>query len=316
MTTDLTFEPKLDAPAWFTNALAVPRTHEFVTIHGAQIHYLAWGERNQPGLVFVHGGGAHAHWWTHIAAQFADIYRVVAIDLSGHGDSDHRSHDGTHPYGLDLWTEEVIGAIQDAGIVGPAVVIGHSMGGFVTVATAARYPDHVRGAIVCDSPISEPDPEITPIRDRNIFGTERTYPSREEALQRFRTVPRQAHYLDYVMEHVGFQSLGHVPTNDGDGYRWKFDRGIFSGFNQPIRVIALPFLKDVQCRLALLRSENGLVTRDIGDAMYERLGRVAPVIEIPEAGHHAMLDQPLLLLVTIRALIADWEHSEPHRRQD
>jgi len=45
-----------------------------------------------------------------------------------------------------------------------------------------------------------------------------------------------------------------------------------------------------------------------------KLGRVTPVIEIPEAGHHAMLDQPLLLLTSLRTLLADWEHSEPHRR--
>jgi pimeloyl-ACP methyl ester carboxylesterase len=56
------------------------------------------------------------------------------------------------------------------------------------------------------------------------------------------------------------------------------------------------------------------VTKDIGDAMFERLGRVAPVFELPEAGHHPMLDQPLILLTAIRALLADWEHSEPHRR--
>lgn len=47
--------------------------------------------------------------------------------------------------------------------------------------------------------------------------------------------------------------------------------------------------------------------------MYDALGRVAPVIEIPEAGHHAMLDQPLLLLTALRTLLADWDHSEPHR---
>ena len=47
--------------------------------------------------------------------------------------------------------------------------------------------------------------------------------------------------------------------------------------------------------------------------MYEALGRVAPVIELPEAGHHAMLDQPLVLLTALRTLFADWEHSDPHR---
>ena len=45
--------------------------------------------------------------------------------------------------------------------------------------------------------------------------------------------------------------------------------------------------------------------------MYEELGRVTPVIEIPEAGHHAMLDQPLILLTAFRTLLADWDHSEP-----
>ena len=82
-----------------------------------------------------------------------------------------------------------------------------------------------------------------------------------------------------------------------------------------MRSIAAPYLEDVSCRLALLRSEYGLVTPDIGASMYERLGRVTPVIEIPEAGHHAMLDQPLILLTALRTLLADWDHSEPHRRR-
>ena len=55
------------------------------------------------------------------------------------------------------------------------------------------------------------------------------------------------------------------------------------------------------------------MTPDISASMYEALGRVAPVIEIPEAGHHAMLDQPLVLLTALRTLLADWDHSEPHR---
>jgi len=49
--------------------------------------------------------------------------------------------------------------------------------------------------------------------------------------------------------------------------------------------------------------------------MFDRLGRVTPVIEIPEAGHHAMLDQPLILLTALRALLADWDHSDPHHRR-
>ena len=78
-----------DAPAWFTDALSVPFTDGQVSVAGADIHFVAWGEPGRRGLVFVHGGGAHAHWWTHVAARFAGDFRVVALDLSGHGDSDH-----------------------------------------------------------------------------------------------------------------------------------------------------------------------------------------------------------------------------------
>ena len=59
------------APEWFTRALVVPFADERVTVEGADVHFLAWGEPGRRGLVFVHGGGAHAHWWTHVAATFA-----------------------------------------------------------------------------------------------------------------------------------------------------------------------------------------------------------------------------------------------------
>jgi pimeloyl-ACP methyl ester carboxylesterase len=295
----------IERPAWFTRALAVPFTDEFVEVDGAAIHYLAFGQSGRRGLVFVHGGGAHAHWWAPLAATFAHEYRVLAIDLSGHGDSGHREI-----YDLEQWTDEVVAVAAAGGLSGRPVIIGHSMGGFVTIATAALHGPDVEAVIVCDSPVADTDPEITAYRLREAFGRPRTYPDLEDAIAHFRTVPPQEHYLDYVIDEVARRSLKPV---DG-GWQWKFDRAIFQQFGDGIRSIAAPYLSEVNCRLALLRSECGLVTPDIGRSMYERLGRVTPVIEIPEAGHHAMLDQPLLLLTALRTLLADWDHSEPHHR--
>ncbi len=294
-----------DAPPWFRTALNVPFTDDAVDVDGCSVHYLAWGRPGRRGLVFVHGGGAHAHWWTHIAATFGDDLRVLAVDLSGHGDSGHRS-----TYGLEQWTDEVMAVAAAGGIDGNPVVIGHSMGGFVTIATAARHAAHVSGVIVCDSPVTEPDPEIGAFRLKEAFGQPRTYETIEEGLRRFRTVPAQENYVDFVMDHVARRSLHQVEG----GWQWKFDRQIFTQFAGTMRSIAQPYLTELTCRFALLRSQYGLVTRDIGASMYDQLGRVAPVIEIPEAGHHAMLDQPLLLLTAIRTLLADWDHSEPHHR--
>ncbi|GAC1587210.1 MAG: alpha/beta hydrolase [Acidimicrobiales bacterium] len=291
-------------PDWFRRAIAVPYTDGTVCVGGVDIHFLAWGQEGRRGLVFVHGGGAHAHWWTHIAARFAAEFRVLAIDLSGHGDSGHRD-----VYDLEQWTQEVVAVARAGSIAEAPVVIGHSMGGFVTTATAALHGDRLAGVIVCDSPVTEPDPEVASYRLKQEFAGSRVYETKAEAIARFRTVPPQAHYLDFVMEHVAGHSLHAV---DG-GWTWKFDRRIFEQFGGTMRGIALPYLRNVKCRYALLRSEYGLISADIATSMFEALGRVAPIIEIPEAGHHAMLDQPLLLLTAIRALLADWDHSEPHR---
>jgi pimeloyl-ACP methyl ester carboxylesterase len=183
------------------------------------------------------------------------------------------------------------------------------MGGFVTIATAALHADRLDGVIICDSPVTQPDPEVEQFRLRKAFGVPRTYANAEEAIARFRTVPPQANYLDYVMANVAAHSLKPVEG----GVKWKYDPQIFQQFARGMRGIARPYLHQIRCRLALLRSEHGLVTETIGQFMFESMGRVTPVIELPQAGHHAMLDEPLVLLTAIRTLLADWDHSEPHQ---
>ena len=177
-----------------------------------------------------------------------------ALDLSGHGDSDHRPG-----YSLAQWTEEVMAVADAGGVDGPPVIIGHSMGGFVTIATAALHPDRLAGAIVCDSPVAAPDPEVNAAQLGSAFGVPRTYATLEAALARFRTVPPQDHYLDYVVDHVARHSARRVEG----GWQWKFDRRIFEQFAGGMRGIALPYLQRVRCRFALLRNDlaqtSGLV---------------------------------------------------------
>ena len=292
----------MKAPGWFERALAVPRTSAFVDVEGTAIHHLRWGEPGRPGLVFVHGGAAHAHWWSHVAPLFADDYRIAALDLSGHGDSGPRAE-----YGAERWAEEILAVAAASDMAGPPIVIGHSMGGYVTIATAALHPAAVAGAIVLDSPVERPDPEVDEAEHGTSFRNPKTYADLDAAIAHFRTVPEQDHYEPYVMRHVAEHSLRHTD----DGWTWKFDKTVFA----QRRVHAAELLSQVRCRVALFRSEHGLLTADIGAYMYEQLGRNAPVIEIPDAGHHMMLDQPLPLVTGLRAILADWDHSVPHRRR-
>jgi pimeloyl-ACP methyl ester carboxylesterase len=290
------------APAWFERALAAPVENRHIEVEGCPIHYLRWGAAGRPGIVLVHGGAAHAHWWSFIGPRFPE-YCVAALDMSGHGDSGRRD-----AYPRETWAREILAVAEDAGFDGPPIVVGHSMGGFVTIVAAAEFGDRLAGAVILDSPVRRPAAEETEGASGKAFRDPKVYPDVETALDHFRTVPDQPSSVPYIMDHVARRSL--VPVEGG--VTWKFDPRIFERVTPRATAEELPRVKS---RVALFRAENGLVTPDIGDHMYELLGRVAPVIEIPEAYHHIMLDQPLSLVTGLRTLLADWQHSVPQRRR-
>ena len=142
-------------------------------------------------------------------------------------------------------------------------------------------------------------------RDRRAFGPLRVYPSREAAVARFHPIPDQP-ALPYVTAHVARTSVRQV---DG-GWSWKFDPAVFARHQLPAAL-----LTRLDCRVALFRAEHGILSAEVSEIMYDRLGRLAPVIEIPAAGHHVMLDQPIALVTGIRTLLSDWDHSTPAARR-
>ncbi len=288
-------------PQWFTDAMAARVECGSVDVDRAPIAYRAWGEPGSAGLVLAHGGAAHARWWDHIAPLLATGHRVVALDLSGHGDSGRRDR-----YDLDQWATEVRAVANAASISGPPVIIGHSMGGFVALRAAGLYGSELEGVVVIDSPVQDITPEERAAQQHRAFGPLRVYPTREIAISRFRPIPDQP-ALPYIREHIAATSIRAV---DG-GWSWKFDPRIFG------RTRAGPaLLTRLDCRVALFRAEHGIVTPQTSEQMYDGLGRLAPLIEIPAAGHHVMLDQPIAMVTGIRTLLSDWDHSLPAGSQE
>jgi pimeloyl-ACP methyl ester carboxylesterase len=294
MTTPGSAEP----PPWFTAAMDAPVDQRGVDVDGATITYRAWGDRADVGIVLVHGGAAHARWWDHVGPLLDGGRRVVAIDLSGHGDSGRREE-----YTLDQWSKEVLTVAAAAGIVTPPTVIGHSMGGFVALRAASLYGSSLAGVVAIDSPVRDITPEERAARERRAFGPLRVYPSPEAAIARFHPIPDQP-ALPYIAEHIARTS---IRTVEG-GWSWKFDPRIFARHQ-----LTQERLTRLDCRVALFRAEHGIVSPQLSEIMYDRLGRLAPVIEIPAAGHHIMLDQPVALVTGIRTLLSDWDHSLPAR---
>ncbi len=287
-----------DPPDWFRQAVTTPYREGSVSVKGTDIHYLEWGEQGLPGLVFVHGGGAHAHWWSYLAPFFSHRWHAVAFDLSGHGDSGRRQE-----YSHDLWAHEVISVAQEASFPGPPVVVGHSLGGIVTIETAASHGALIAGAVVIDSPVRGPDPESREgASGRSPFRAPGVYETKEEAVSHFRLIPAQPSENQYILDHIADHSVVEID----DGWTWKFDPHVF---DQTL-VSLHEELAAVTGRIALLRGEHSVVVpEDVAEYMYELTGRNAPVASIPDAHHHLIVDQPLAFVAALRTLLADWEHS-------
>lgn len=283
-------------PPWFSAALAAAARERTTTFAGTSIAYRVWGDPADRNIVLVHGGAAHSHWWDHIAPLLANGWQVVALDLSGHGDSGRRDR-----YSLDTWAREVMAVVTDAGVAASTVVIGHSMGGLVTLRLASLVGARIAGAVAIDSPVRDLTPEDRAARQRRAFGPLHVYPTSQAAAARFHPIPDQP-VLAYIADHVAATSIRPVEG----GWTWKFDPRIFAREQFTPEV-----LTRLDCRVALFRAEHGIVTQQLSEVMYDRLGRAAPVVEIPAAGHHIMLDQPIALVAALRTLLSDWDHSLP-----
>lgn len=291
------------SPAWFKQTVAVEPESKFVRVEGANIHYLRWGDRARPGLLLVHGNAAHAYWWSFIAPFLARDYNVAAMDLSGMGDSDWRP-----AYSMELFVQEQLAVCEDAGMFAPSeppIIVAHSFGGFVTILTRALYGKRLAGTVIVDSPVNPPGRPGGP--PRREFRPHNVYPTLAAALARFRLMPPQTSENLFLVDWVARHSLKKVEG----GFSWKFDPKIWQDFSIGDTAARL---RAESCRIAIFRGENSvLLPPEIGEYMFNLLGRAAPIVEIPQAQHHVMLDRPLALVAALRALLADWEHSTPRR---
>ena len=292
------------APDWFRWATSRPRQSQFVTVAGCRIHYLVWAHEparpGERGLLFVHGGGAHSHWWSYIAPYFTRDFRVAAIDLSGMGDSGWRAH-----YNSELRAEEIRAVIAAAQLGERPFVIGHSFGGFMTMKVASRYGQTLGGAVIVDSPIRSPEEEARHPLERPPMGNKRVYETFDAALARFRLMPEQLCENPFIVEFIGRHSLRRAEN----GWVWKFDSEAMGSrrFGEPVR----EYLQAVGCRAALIFGEkSALVSRETASYMSSLMGPRAPVVEVPEARHHVMLDQPLGFVAALRMLLDSWMRNE------
>lgn len=285
------------APAWFDAALAVAPDRSTIVVDGVDIEMLTWGEVGKPGLLFLHGNGAHADWWSFIAPFFAKDWRVAAISWSGMGGSGWRE-----AYSAASFAREIFAATDaaqlEAGGVKP-ILVGHSFGGFPTLYCGVEHADRLRGIVMVDSSIQPPEKRWKGPPNRPGFGM-RVYPTLVEALARFRLAPPQPCENFYIADFIARRSLKEV---DG-GWTWKFDPAIWQRFSMPDLGLLLP---RIACPAALMWGErSNLMHAETLDYMIDQMPKDVLLVPIPDADHHVMIDQPLAFVAGLRGLLAAW----------
>ena len=102
--------------------------------------------------MLVHGFGAGSGHWRHNAAALAAAgWRVLAIDLIGFGASSQPGLQPNRPLDNRLWARQLQGFLEQV-VQGPAVLVGHSLGGLVVLSCAVFFPGWVRGVVAAPLP--------------------------------------------------------------------------------------------------------------------------------------------------------------------
>lgn len=243
-----------------------------------------------PPLLVLHGLLGQARNWASQMKLFARDHRVLAVDLRNHGSS---------PWALGMTYEAMADDIALlAERVGPPVrIVGHSMGGKVTMVTALKFPELVEKAAVVDiSPVRH---EQTPFRGylEAMLGLDLSGISRRGQADRLlkEAIPSDAERAFLLLN---------LAAENGQGLRWKP--------NLQELLDGLPDILDWPEHLFEYRNPEPILFVAGGDSPYIQeshkpaIARLFPNAEyatVPEAGHWVHADQPKLFHETVSAFL-------------
>jgi pimeloyl-ACP methyl ester carboxylesterase len=130
----------------FAAPAAAQPQDKFITVNGLRIHYLEWGDPAKPPFIMLHGIARIAHSFDHLAPRYTDRYRVLALDMRGHGDSDW-SPDAA--YLVEDYVKDLEAFVQQLKLK-DITLLGNSTGGRVVQVFAGLHPELTRALIVED----------------------------------------------------------------------------------------------------------------------------------------------------------------------
>ena len=265
-----------------TNLQAATGTSHFVEANGIKLHYLDYGTAGRRPMLCLHGGAAHAHWFDFVAPGFIPDHHVYSMDLRGHGDS---AWADPHTYSWKHYAEDVNALVEKLDLR-DFVLVGHSMGGMVSLVYAATHPGRMARLVIVDTIMLMPMDRVTKMRE---FGAKpaRPYATQEELIARYRLEPSET---QMAAPEVIRRMAVHSARQDADG-RWqhKADRRVSANFEQ---ISGVPLWEKVKVPALVIRGER---SKRFTPKLLAEVQARAPQVqmtEVPASDHHITLDNP------------------------
>ncbi|MER7750942.1 alpha/beta hydrolase [Kitasatospora sp. NPDC097643] len=289
-----------------------------VPVSGGDLTVLRWpaAEPGAATVVAVHGITANGLAWYEVARRLAGRVTLLAPDLRGRGAS--RAVAG--PYGLARHADDVAALITALG-VGPATVVGHSMGAWVTALAAVRHPELVRRVLLVDGGVSFPLPDgvreedaLAAVLGPALARLSMTFPDREAYRKFWRDHPAlSAGWSAEIDTYTQRDLIGTEPELHSscvleavqvDGAQVLLDREAAEAVHQ------LP------CPAELIWAERGLLDEPQGLYGHQRLARAGldparvPAALVSGSNHYSILWGEAGAESIVRSLLADGPAAE------
>jgi pimeloyl-ACP methyl ester carboxylesterase len=253
----------------------------FVEVGGLRLHYLDYGIAGKPPMLCVHGGAAHAHWFDYTAPGLSAEHHVRALDLRGHGDSAWAE---PPEYSYSRYAADLAEAVDKLDLR-DFVLIGHSMGGLVSLVYAASHPGRVGKLVVVDSMMHMTEDRVAAIRS---VGQRQgsSYATSDEFATRFRLRPSGTTASPQTVRHMAL----HGCRQGADGaWRHKFDRSVYASRED---LDGMPCWERIRIPALLVKGEHSpRISPQIFAEVKARCPQ-AELAEVANSDHHVMLDNP------------------------
>jgi pimeloyl-ACP methyl ester carboxylesterase len=247
-----------------------------------------WGE-DPPRFVLIHGFGDGAFVWGHIAHRFVPHGAVMALDLRGHGESEH---DPERRYSMADHVADVTAALA-AFCPEPVELVGHSLGAEIAMHLAIRQPERVRRVVLVDG-----GPELDPRAMAHMHSEFLRQP------WQYRTFDEFLRHLEMKLPLASPAVLSalapHAVREEPDGtWRLRCDRALGEGPERAQDESLWSVFRSIECPVVVIRGAGSAMLQRATAARMVREHRRCTLEIVPLAGHAVPLDNPSGLVAAL-----------------